>query len=104
MIKSIVAHTDAVSSLCIGRQGVLFSGGHDGALRGWDLRNYNCCFDIVAHRRKYDEGVMALGGHDKYPILASGKYLQIIMIRWSRFFNQNFARTMRLRLNSLINN
>lgn len=45
----------------------LMTGGHDGALRAWDLKTYQCIFDAIAHRKKYDEGVMALTYSDKYP-------------------------------------
>ena len=55
----------------------LISGGHDGAIRGWDIRTYQCIFDIPAHRRKYDEGVLCLASSDKYPLIASGKISSI---------------------------
>ena len=51
----------------------LISGGHDGAIRAWDMRTYQCIFDVPAHRRKYDEGVLSLASCDKYPLIASGK-------------------------------
>ena len=79
-IKTIVAHTEGVTSLMFQNtannkngQGIMLSGGHDGAIRGWDLRTFQCMFDIPAHRRKFDEGVLCLASCDKYPLIASGK-------------------------------
>jgi striatin 1/3/4 len=50
----------------------LISGGHDGAIRAWDLRTFHLVFDASAHRKKYDEGLLALAASDKYPVIASG--------------------------------
>lgn len=38
----------------------MMSGGHDGAVRTWDLRTFQLLNDMSAHRRKYDEGTLAL--------------------------------------------
>lgn len=54
---------------------MLISGGHDGSVRAWDLRTFHFIFDVIAHRRKYDEGVLALAACDKYPIIASGIFI-----------------------------
>jgi len=70
-IKEIVAHTDAVSAvLPQTSKNLVFSGSHDGALRAWDIRNYQCSFDSMVHRRKYDEGVNVLVNGDNF--VASG--------------------------------
>jgi len=71
-----VAHTDAVTSLILHKmatQHMFISGGHDGAVRAWDLRTFHCIFDAIAHRRKYDEGVLSLASSDSFPLIASGK-------------------------------
>lgn len=72
-----MAHTDSITSLLINKkssQQMFISGGHDGAVRAWDLRTFQCIYDTVAHRRKYDEGVLALAQSEKFPLLASGKF------------------------------
>ena len=37
------------------------SGGHDGSVRTWDLRTFQLLNDMSCHRRKYDEGTLAIG-------------------------------------------
>lgn len=42
-VKTIVAHTDSITSLLINKkssQQMFISGGHDGAVRAWDLRTF----------------------------------------------------------------
>lgn len=63
--KSIVGHTEAVSSVSSGRDSQFVSGGHDGSLRFWDMRTMQCYHEISvrftqAHRKKYDEAVTSL--------------------------------------------
>ena len=75
-VKTIVGHSDAITSLLlIHKQGqeMLISGGHDGCVRAWDIRTFQCIFDSTVHRRKYDEGVLSLAACEKYPLIASGK-------------------------------
>jgi striatin 1/3/4 len=83
-VKTIVAHTDSVTSLLINKksaQQMFLSGGHDGAVRAWDLRTFQCIYDTVAHRRKYDEGVLSLAASPTFPLIASGNYyFNILMI------------------------
>lgn len=71
-IKSFVGHTDSVSSLANTNNGYyLISGGHDGALRCWDIRKQQCLYDIPAHRKKYDEGVHFIAAHPVENMVAS---------------------------------
>jgi striatin 1/3/4 len=61
LVNNIVAHTDSVSTLCQGlRDYEFFSGSHDGSLRCWDLRMFKLLYDIPAHRKKYDEGLLSI--------------------------------------------
>jgi striatin 1/3/4 len=59
---------------------MIITGGHDGAVRGWDLNNYSCLFDVAAHRRKYDEGIFSVGFSQNYPFIASGGSDSIIKL------------------------
>lgn len=59
---------------------MLISGGHDGAIRAWDLRTFQCIYDTVAHRRKYDEGVLSLAQSPNLSLLASGGADSLIKI------------------------
>jgi striatin 1/3/4 len=56
IIKSIVAHSDAVTSLCIrsNENNELISISNDGSIRIWDIRKYKCINDIGIHMQKYD--------------------------------------------------
>ena len=61
IMKSIVAHTDSVSSLSTGLNEYEFlSASHDGSIRCWDMRIFKLLFDIPAHRKKYDEGCLSI--------------------------------------------
>jgi len=54
------------------------SGGHDGSVRTWDLRTFSLLNDISAHRRKYDEGTLALAHSEG--VIASGGADSIVKI------------------------
>ncbi len=69
--QSLVSHSDAVTCLDTIDHNYVLSGGHDGSIRIWDLRKFHCVFETPAHRKKYDEGVMALTHHSDIPMLLS---------------------------------
>ena len=60
LIKTVVGHADSVSCLQMQGQNLLMSGGHDGSVRTWDLRTFQLLNDMSCHRRKYDEGTLAI--------------------------------------------
>lgn len=70
LIKSFIAHTDSVSCLNIGlREYEILTGSHDGSIRCWDTRIYKLLYDIPAHRRKYDEGVLSINTYPNDKII-----------------------------------
>ncbi|KZV67957.1 WD40 repeat-like protein [Peniophora sp. CONT] len=87
---SMPAHLDGVAALALDAAGLaLASGGHDCSVRFWDVlgqdaKNGNgdkdkdakslsmsCVQEITSHRRKADEGVLALAFHATLPFMAS---------------------------------
>ena len=48
------------------------SGSHDGSLRCWDIRKFQCIFEQPIHRGKYDEAVCSLAFNSEKKILISG--------------------------------
>jgi striatin 1/3/4 len=70
-VKDLVGHTDAVTALAL-HQNYLFSSSHDGSLRTWDLRTYQCLHELPAHRKKYDEAALCVASHSTLPLVASG--------------------------------
>ena len=52
-------------------------------MRVWDIRTFQLLHDVTAHRRKYDEGTLALAAcpaATSMPLLASGGADSIIKI------------------------
>jgi striatin 1/3/4 len=70
----MLAHLDAVTSLSIEPSGFsLVSGGHDCSIRFWDLLNtHSCLQEDTKHRKKGEEGVLAVEFHPTLSVLASG--------------------------------
>ena len=47
MIKGLVGHTDSVTGLILFENSdLLVSTGHDGSLRTWDIRKYQCLHEM----------------------------------------------------------
>ena len=64
MIRCSVAHTDSVTSLCTNpAQDVLYSVGHDGSMRSWDMRKFQCINELPGHRKKFDESIHSIAHH-----------------------------------------
>ena len=87
VVNSLIGHADSVSclrSLAVqGQPFLIVSGGHDGAVRVWDIRTFQLLYDMAAHRRKYEEGTLALAAcplGNTMPLLASGGADSIIKI------------------------
>lgn len=72
-MKSLVAHTDAVTSITFAAKSYEFSScSHDGNVRAWDIRKFKCLVDIPTHRKKYDEAANVLLQHPQDMIIAVG--------------------------------
>jgi striatin 1/3/4 len=68
-----VGHTDSVATVAVDPTGMLLvSGGHDGSIRLWDVRTYQCLQEMPAHRKKYDEGVFCVKYSPDGRLLSSG--------------------------------
>ena len=59
-----MAHSDSVTGICFESAAhQLFTSGHDGNIRVWDIRTYKCLNDLKvgfsqqANRKKYDEAI-----------------------------------------------
>lgn len=85
-IHEFVAHSDSVTGICYDPMtNQLFTSGHDGNIRIWDIRTFKCLSDLKANRKKYDESIFNI---DLYrgKQLASGK--RISNDSWSRLYYQ----------------
>ncbi|CAD8095570.1 unnamed protein product [Paramecium sonneborni] len=66
--KTLIGHTDAVTDLCLFSKNVyqLASVSHDGSMRTWDIRKFQCLHEIPAHKQKYDEGIQTIASNNQY--------------------------------------
>ncbi|KAG1175243.1 hypothetical protein G6F70_001730 [Rhizopus microsporus] len=72
-INTLSGHLDAVTSLDIDpTNDTLVSGGHDSAIRIWNLDSFTNVQEFSAHRRKGNEGVLGVNFHRSYPWMISG--------------------------------
>ncbi|KAI8987962.1 WD40-repeat-containing domain protein [Mycotypha africana] len=72
-IETVSGHLDGVTCLDIHSSGsTMVSGGHDSSIRVWDMSSKTCIQEFSAHRKKGDEGVLAVKFHPTYPWLISG--------------------------------
>jgi striatin 1/3/4 len=59
----------------------VITGGHDGSVRVWDVRQGMIVSEANRrHMKKYDEGVMCLAAHSESPFIASGGADSIVNI------------------------
>eukprot|EP01133_Synstelium_polycarpum_P015764 gene15764-18736_t len=80
-IHSMIAHSDAVSSLTIDPSGLyLASCSHDSAIRFWDISSKTCIQDCTSHRPKFDESIHTIKYHPTKGYFASGGADSIIRI------------------------
>lgn len=70
---SMLAHLEAVTSVCIDAAGFsLVSGSHDCSVRFWDILGARACVqEITNHREKAREGALGVEFHPTLPIMAS---------------------------------
>ena len=79
------AHSESISSVLIDSNGInVFTGGEDGILKTWDIRNLktstDCIVSVQAHEKKADEAIHQIVRHPKLPLLVtSGADHSIIM-------------------------
>lgn len=62
-IKVLIAHADAVTDLASLpiSSNLIVSVSHDGSLRTWDVRTFQCLHELTVHKKKYDESIHTLG-------------------------------------------
>lgn len=71
---SILAHSDAVTSLDVDPSGLtIASASHDSSVKFWDLLQTRSCIQQISatHTQKGDEGVLDLKYHPTLPFVAS---------------------------------
>ncbi|CAD8149230.1 unnamed protein product [Paramecium pentaurelia] len=66
--KTLIGHTDAVTDLCLLPKNIyqLASVSHDGSLRTWDIRKFQCLHEIPAHKQKYDESIYTIASNNQF--------------------------------------
>lgn len=83
LIHTIVGHDDCITGLCLNNEeNLLVSVGHDGSLRVWDIRTFNCNQEMGLAIKKYDESINDVAISNNYQCLASaGANGQIKILR-----------------------
>ena len=81
--KTQGAHSDSIGSVLIDPNGInLYTGGHDGKLKMWDIRNFGdkaqCIVEINAHECKGDESIHSIVRHPKLPLVVTSGADQLI--------------------------
>ena len=74
LTSTVVGHADAANAIDMdpNSSSTLVSGGDDCSCKIWDITTGTCGQDWSHHRRKSDQGVLAVKFGDKVPVLASG--------------------------------
>jgi striatin 1/3/4 len=73
IVKSLLAHTNSVTSLTFQAKSYEFSSSsHDGSVRAWDIRKFKCLSHVPIHCQKYDEAANCLLQHPLDMIIAVG--------------------------------
>lgn len=66
IMKVLVGHADSVTDLTMFNDNHLASVSHDGSMRTWDIRTFQCLHEIPVHKRKYDESIHTVSSNSRY--------------------------------------
>lgn len=81
MVHSFVGHGDSVSSVAMLPNGVeMMTSSHDGTIKQWDIRKWNCIVEYKSHLTKQDESIHCVAAHKSKMVAASGGADSLIKI------------------------